>query len=68
MRKNEIEGKEVNGQDLGKYLHLGVYQREERWDLSILEAEEESVIGVAEDCGVTVWMEKNPLDLLANEV
>lgn len=63
-----VEGREVNGQDLGKYLHLGVYQREEHWDFSKLEAEKESVFGAAEDCGVTVWIEKNPLDLLANEV
>lgn len=45
-----------------------MYQREEHWDLSKLEAEKESVFGAAEDCGVTVWIEKNPLDLLAIEV
>lgn len=67
--ENEIvEGREGDGRDLGKYLHLGVNRSEEPWDLSVLEAEEGPVLGAAGHCGVTVWMEKNPLDLLANEV
>ena len=70
MRKNEIvEGREVdNGTGPWKIPTFGGVSEGGAPGFGYMrEAEQESVFSAAEDCDA-VWIEKNPLDLLANEV